>query len=139
MRGLERFRAVQQRDFKQVTVELERGRKTGHWMWYMFPQLAGLGQTEISRHYGINDIQEATDYLLDQELGQRLSQLCKTLLQLPASDAHAIFGTPDDLKLRSCMTLFDAVPATFPVFGQVLDKFYNGERDPLTLNLLKKS
>lgn len=105
-------------------------------MWYIFPQIAGLGTTEISRHYGIKDINEATDYLLDQELGLRLTNICKALLELETNDAHAIFGNPDNLKLKSSLTLFDAVPATFPVFGQVLDKFYKGERDPRTLQLL---
>lgn len=106
-------------------------------MWYIFPQIAGLGATETSRHYAIRDIKEATDYLMDEELSLRLTGMCKALLALETDDAHEIFGSPDDLKLRSSMTLFDAVPATFPVFGQVLDKFYGGKRDERTLDLLK--
>ena len=108
-------------------------------MWYIFPQVAGLGMTQTSRYYAIKDIREATDYLLDTELGLRLVTICHALLELETDDPYAIFGSPDDLKLKSSMTLFDAVPATFPVFGQVLDKFYAGERDHRTLELLKVS
>lgn len=105
-------------------------------MWYIFPQIAGLGTTEIAGYYAIKDMDEATRYLMDDELGVRLTTICKALLTLETNDARQIFGSPDDLKLRSSMTLFDAVPATIPVFGQVLDKFYLGERDQRTLQLL---
>jgi uncharacterized protein (DUF1810 family) len=108
-------------------------------MWYIFPQIEGLGMTEISRYYAIRDIGEATAYLMDEELGVKLINLCKALLVLETNDAHQVFGAPDDLKLKSSMTLFDAVPATFPVFGQVLDKFYGGERDDRTLAILDKN
>jgi uncharacterized protein (DUF1810 family) len=134
--GLERFKEAQARDYNNALSEIKSGRKRGHWMWYIFPQIAGLGMTDISRHYAIKDIQEATDYLMDQELGFGLTEICKALLQLESNDANAIFGSPDDLKLRSSMTLFDAVPATFPVFKQVLDKFYDGIPDPRTLAIL---
>ena len=136
MSNLNRFTEAQDRDYETALAEITAGRKRSHWMWYIFPQIAGLGTTDISRHYAIKDIQEATDYLMDQQLGLRLTAICKALLALDTNDAHAIFGSPDDLKLRSSMTLFDAVPATFPVFGQVLDKFYKGKRDPRTLELL---
>jgi uncharacterized protein (DUF1810 family) len=92
--------------------------------------------TDISRHYAIKDIGEATAYLMDQELGLRLTNICKALLELETNNAYQVFGSPDNLKLKSCMTLFEAVPASFPVFGQVLDKFYGGERDQRTLQLL---
>lgn len=137
MMGLERFKKAQEDTYDDALREIQSGRKTGHWMWYIFPQIAGLGMTETSRYYAIKDIQEASDFLMDQQLGFRLSQICEALLQLDNSDAQDILGRPDDLKLRSSMTLFDAVPATFPVFAQVLDKFYNGERDARTLQLLK--
>ena len=135
---LTRFKEAQDRDYEAALAEIKGGRKRSHWMWYIFPQIAGLGSTDISKHYAIKNLQEATDYLMDQELGYRLTEICKALLALDTDDAHYIFGSPDDLKLRSCMTLFDAVPATFPVFAQVLDKFYNGERDQQTLQRLKK-
>jgi uncharacterized protein (DUF1810 family) len=134
--NLKRFKEAQTRDYDIALAEIKAGQKLNHWMWYIFPQIAGLGTTDTSRHYAIKDITEATDLLMDQELGLRLTDICKALLQLETNDAQEIFGSPDDLKLKSSMTLFDAVPATFPVFGQVLDKFYNGERDQRTLQLL---
>jgi len=116
---LQRFRDAQDRDYEIALRELKGGRKKGHWMWYIFPQFAGLGMTEVSRYYAIKDIAEAGELLMDQELGLRLTTICKALLELETNDSHAVFGSPDDLKLRSSMTLFDAVPATFPVFAQV--------------------
>lgn len=95
--------------------------------------------TETARYYAILDMEEATEYLMDEELGGRLTTLCKALLALETSDAHEIFRSLDDLKLRSSMTLLDAVPATFPLFGQVLDKFYSDKRDELTLQLLRSN
>jgi uncharacterized protein (DUF1810 family) len=135
--GLERFKEAQERDFAVALQEIKNGHKRSHWMWYIFPQLAGLGMTETSRYYAIKDMQEATDYLMDEELGTRLAEICRVLLELDTNDPHKIFGSPDDLKLHSSITLFDAVPATFPVFGRVLDKFYGGTRDTRTLELLK--
>lgn len=137
--GLERFKKAQENDYSIALNEIKSGRKRSHWMWYIFPQVAGLGMTETSRHYAIKDMREATDYLLDTELGLRLVTICNALLKLETNDPYAIFGSPDDLKLKSSMTLFDAVPATFPVFSEVLDKFYAGERDLRTLELLKAS
>ncbi|PJJ79238.1 DUF1810 domain-containing protein [Mucilaginibacter auburnensis] len=139
MDNLQRFKESQKRDYETALAEIRAGRKKSHWMWYIFPQIAGLGATETSRFYAIKDIEEAGDYLMDQDLGYRLTEICKALLMLETNNATAIFGTPDDLKLRSSMTLFDAVPATFPVFGQVLDKFNNGQRDERTLAILASS
>ena len=136
--GLERFLKAQERDYEIALSEIKSGRKRSHWMWFIFPQNAGLGTTDISRHYAIKDMQEATDYLMDEILGLRLVNICKALLELESSDAYEIFGNPDNLKLKSSMTLFDAVSAIFPVFGQVLDKFYNGEHDERTLHILKR-
>lgn len=133
---LTRFKEAQAKDYATALSEIKNGRKLSHWMWYIFPQIAGLGMTETSKYYAIRDIKEATDYLMDEELGVNLTDICKALLALETNDARAVFGTPDDLKLKSSLTLFDAVPATFPVFGQVLDKFYSGQRDSRTLNLL---
>ncbi|MBL4675385.1 MAG: DUF1810 domain-containing protein [Mucilaginibacter sp.] len=136
--SLKRFYDVQRDHYEIALAEIKAGRKRSHWMWYIFPQIAFLGKTDISVYYAIKDLQEATDYLADQTLGFRLTEICKALLSLPGNDAYAVFGSPDHLKLRSSMTLFDAVPATFPVFGQVLDKFFSGERDQRTLDILKK-
>ena len=134
--NLQRFINAQEQAYPRALAEIKAGKKRSHWMWYIFPQIAGLGMTEISQHYAIRDIHEATDYLMEPTLGVRLTNICKALLELETNDAYEIFGSPDDLKLKSSMTLFDAVPATFPVFGQVLDKFYQGERDKRTLHLL---
>ena len=136
--GLDRFKEAQKRDFDIALKEVKAGHKRSHWMWYIFPQLAGLGMTETSQYYAIKNIKEATDYLMDNDLGTRLTEICKALLELKTNDPNKIFGSPDDLKLFSSMTLFDAVPATFPVFGQVLDKFYGGKLDMRTLELLKE-
>lgn len=135
--SLERYKEAQQQFYEIALSEIRSGRKRTHWMWYIFPQIAGLGQTETSKYYAIKDLREATDFLMDDGLGVNLTNICKALLELQTNDANLIFGSPDDLKLRSSMTLFDAVPATFPVFGQVLDKFYGGQRDQRTLELLK--
>jgi uncharacterized protein (DUF1810 family) len=134
--GLERFIKAQERDYETAMSEIRAGKKRGHWMWYIFPQVAGLGMSDMSKHYAIKDLREATDYLLAETLGVRLTNICKVLLELQTADPYEIFGSPDHLKLKSSMTLFDAVPATFPVFGQVLDKFYQREHDPQTLRLL---
>jgi len=136
---LERFKEAQKQDYETALSEIKSGKKRGHWMWYIFPQIAGLGMTETSRYYAIKNLDEATAYLQDQELGARLVNISKALLQLMTSDPYEIFGTPDDLKLKSSMTLFDAVPEASPVFGQVLDKFYQGQRDQKTLALLGKT
>ncbi|RFZ92915.1 DUF1810 domain-containing protein [Mucilaginibacter conchicola] len=139
MNELNRFIEAQTRDYATALDEIKAGRKRSHWMWYIFPQVAGLGKTDTSKHYAIRDVKEAEAFLLDPELGLKLVEICKALLQLETDDAHTIFGSPDNLKLHSSMTLFDAVPATFPVFSQVLAKFFGGKRDQRTLELLKQS
>ena len=139
MDNLQRFIAAQETVYDTALAEIKNGQKTGHWMWFIFPQVSGLGMTETSRLYAIRDIREAMDFVTHPVLGIRLINICKALLELASGDPHEIFGSPDDLKLKSSMTLFDAVPATFPVFGQVLDKFYKGRRDQRTLDILKNA
>lgn len=134
---LERFITAQKAVYQTALTELQAGRKQGHWMWYIFPQIQGLGFTETSKHYAIEDLSEATEYLAHRVLGPRLILMCNTLLELQTNDAHQIFGSPDDLKLKSSMTLFSAVPDTDPVFDKVLQKFYNGLKDHITLKILK--
>ncbi|MET3979658.1 uncharacterized protein (DUF1810 family) [Mucilaginibacter sp. UYP25] len=133
---LSRFIDAQAKDYQIALSEIRSGKKRSHWMWYIFPQVAGLGMTETSRYYAIKDVKEATDYLEHPRLGIRLVEICNALLALHINDPNALFGSPDDLKLRSSMTLFDAVPATYPIFSRVLEKFYNGQRDPRTLQIL---
>ena len=134
---LERFISAQQSAYHTALTELKAGKKQRHWMWYIFPQILGLGDTEISKKYAIQDLNEATEYLRHRILGPRLILLCYVLLSLKTKDAHKVFGSPDDLKLKSCMTLFSQVQFADPVFELVLEKFFNGLKDHITLKILK--
>lgn len=136
MADLQRFIDAQRNDYEQALQEVKSGRKRTHWMWYIFPQIHGLGMTPISDYYSIRSLREAKDYLKDPVLGARLVEISKALLELNTSDPHAVFGSPDDLKLRSCMTLFERADPQNPVFGDVLGKYYRGERDQRTLEIL---
>ena len=135
---LNRFTDAQQTDFETALAEIKSGRKRGHWMWYIFPQIRGLGFSQTSRFYAIKDKEEAIAYLNHPVLGEKLINISKELLKLPVNDANAIFGSPDDLKLRSCMTLFAALPGTDPVFEAVLEKFFGGMGDDNTLEILNQ-
>jgi uncharacterized protein (DUF1810 family) len=134
--NLQRFLDAQATDYAQALAEVKAGRKRSHWMWYIFPQVQGLGFSETSRFYGIKDLAEATAYLQHPVLGPRLVAICEALLKLPGSNVTAIMGSPDDMKLRSSMTLFGAVPGAAPVFEAVLAKFFGGKPDAQTLRLL---
>ena len=134
--NLQRFIDAQRSDYATALREIKSGKKQGHWMWYIFPQLLGLGYTSTSVTYAIKDVDEAAAYLGHPVLGGRLVEICNALLALDDNDAHKIFGSPDDLKLRSSMTLFSLVPAADKVFQQVLDKFFGGRKDEKTLQLL---
>jgi len=131
--GLARFVEAQSAVFASVLAELGAGRKTSHWMWFVFPQLTSLGRSDTARFYGLEDGAEATAYWRHPVLGERLKQCARLVLATEGESAHDIFGSPDDLKLRSCMTLFDAVAPDEPVFREVLARFYGGEPDPATL------
>lgn len=133
---LQRFLDAQATDYAQALAEVQAGRKRSHWMWYIFPQIQGLGFSSISKHYAIRDLAEAKAYLRHPVLGPRLVEISMTLLGLASSDASRVFGSPDDLKLKSSMTLFAAVPGADTVFEQVLAKFFGGVRDGKTLQLL---
>ena len=134
--NLQRFLDAQKTDYAQALAEIKNGRKRSHWMWYIFPQIQGLGFSSISQHYAIKNRQEAQEYLAHPVLGSRLVEISQALLGLASSNATSIMGNPDDLKLRSSMTLFGAVPGASPVFQQVLDKFFGGAEDNKTLQLL---
>ncbi|WP_440320762.1 DUF1810 domain-containing protein [Laedolimicola sp.] len=114
------------------------GYKRTHWMWYIFPQIAGLGMSPTSQFYAIANLEEAKAYLKDPVLGAHMLKLCQALLELESQDAAAIFGWPDDMKLKSCMTLFEQAEPEQPIFGRILDEFFMGERDQKTIELLKK-
>ena len=134
--GLDKYVSAQARDYDAALREIRGGRKRTHWIWYIFPQLDGLGYSPTAQYYGIRDLEQAKDYMAHPVLGPRLVEISEALLALPSSDPGAVMGYPDDLKLCSSMTLFELAAPDQPVFGKVLDKFYGGRRDPLTLRLL---
>jgi uncharacterized protein (DUF1810 family) len=133
---LDRFVAAQEGVFPQALAELRRGRKESHWMWFVFPQLAGLGRSETARFYGISSADEARAYLAHPVLGPRLRDAAEAVLGHAALSAEAIFGVVDAMKLKSSMTLFAAVAEDPAPFAAVLAAFFAGERDPATLGLL---
>ena len=133
---LQRFVDAQASVIEAVVAELERGRKRSHWMWFVFPQLQGLGRSPTAEYYGIASRQEALAYWRHPVLGPRLARCARLALDAPFATAREIFGSPDDLKLRSCMTLFAAVAPEEPVFAQVLGRFFDGQPDERTLELL---
>ncbi len=137
--SLDRFTVAQQKIYDQALAEVRRGRKTSHWMWFIFPQLKGLGNSDNAKFYGIADLAEATAYLHHPILGPRLIEISNALLTLPTGNAEAVMGSPDDLKLHSSMTLFAHVRPTDPGFSQVLEKYFHGKEDPRTIALLGTS
>lgn len=133
---LERFVSAQERGYLTALAEIRQGRKRSHWMWYIFPQLRGLGMSSTSYFYGIENLEEARAFLGDPYLGKNLIEISEALLSLDKGDARSVMGSPDDLKLRSSMTLFSLAVPEEPVFQKVLDKYYRGLPDPATLRLL---
>jgi len=136
---LTRFLDAQNQLYLKALSEIKSGRKETHWMWFIFPQLAGLGQSETAKFYAISNITEAAAYLAHPVLGKHLLEISEQLLNTDGKTAKEIFGNPDDLKLRSCMTLFANVPDTYPIFEKVIDKYFNGFQDERTLQLLIKN
>jgi uncharacterized protein (DUF1810 family) len=134
--GLDRFIKAQERDYSKALSEIRKGRKTGHWIWYIFPQIEGLGYSEMSKHYAIRNIEEAKEFIAHPILRNRLIEISRALLGQQGS-ARQIMGSPDDMKLRSSMTLFSIVSQTEPVFDEVLQKFFEGMKDPATMELVK--
>ncbi|WP_296443212.1 DUF1810 domain-containing protein [Rhodoferax sp. UBA5149] len=134
--GLQRFVEAQDRVYESVCNELALGEKTSHWMWFIFPQLKGLGRSPIAKHFGIASAAEALDFWQHPVLGQRLKECTQLVLAQPHTTAHDIFGSPDDLKFKSCMTLFAQVAPDEPMFKQALTRFFGGMVDESTLRLL---
>lgn len=132
---LQRFIDAQNESYVRALEEIKAGRKRSHWMWFIFPQMKGLGRSSTSIFYGMNDMDEAREYLAHPILGERLREISQVLLQLDTNDANAVFGSPDDMKLRSCMTLFDNISPN-DIFADVLDKYFDGHRDNKTNTLL---
>lgn len=135
LHSLDRFLTAQKPVYDQVLTELSDGRKRTHWMWFIFPQIAGLGTSETSRRFAIRNLDEARAFLAHPILGARLRQCAALLLQLRDRSAHEIFGSPDDLKLHSSATLFAQVSPSGSVFRQLLDQFFGSEEDTRTLAL----
>lgn len=134
--ALERFVQAQEPLIADIRRELSAGRKRSHWMWFVFPQLRALGRSPTAQHYGIASLAEAQAYMAHPVLGPRLVECAGLVLAVERRSAHEIFGSPDDMKLRSSMTLFAGAAPDTPVFGEVLRRYYNSEPDPKTIELL---
>ena len=137
MSDITRFIKAQERTHASALQELKNGYKSSHWSWWEIPQIIGLGMTSTSRQYAIRDLAEAKEYLANKILRAHLLELCDALLSLETNDAEYVMGYPDDLKLRSCMTLFQAADPDCGTFQAVLDKFFGGKPDEKTLRILK--
>ena len=136
---LNRFIKAQEREFEKAIREIrEDGHKSGHWMWYIFPQIRGIGESVNAHIYSIRDLQEAKEYLENPYLAGNLQEICRALLALPSNDPKFVFGYPDDLKLCSSMTLFRQAAPEASIFGKLLDKFYDGKPCELTLKILSE-
>lgn len=143
MFDLERFVQPQLEDFDTAMSEIKAGRKRSHWIWYMFPQYVDLGRSSTAKYYGIGSLMEASAYLSHPVLGANLVKLTQALLDQSSRDAHRVMGFPDDLKLKSSMTLFKYASAAFPdadnaneaLFAKVLDEFFDGEECQVTLEI----
>jgi uncharacterized protein (DUF1810 family) len=133
---LARFVQAQDEAFEVALSEVQRGRKISHWMWFIFPQLRGLGYSAMAMHYGITGKDEARAYLTHEVLGQRLITICEAALAVEGKSATEIFGEPDDMKLRSCATLFAKVSMANSVFHRIIDKYFDGDFDQRTIDLL---
>ena len=135
---LNRFISAQEGVYDRALAELREGLKRSHWMWYIFPQIDGLGHSPTTRHYSIKSLEEARQYLAHPVLGPRLVECVEAVLVVQGASASEIFGFPDDMKLQSSMTLFELVSGPASVFERVLDKYYQGKRDSRTLQIVGK-
>jgi len=133
--NLERFVEAQAPVYDRALAELKAGRKQSHWMWFVFPQIAGLGRSPMAQHYAIQNLAEARAYLAHPLLGTRLRECTQAVLDVEGKTAHEIFGSPDDLKFRSSLTLFD-LASPDNIFRTALEKYFDGEADALTVEKL---
>ena len=135
--NISRFIKAQENNYEQALAEIKLGRKRSHWMWYIFPQFEGLGHSEMSKFYAIKNLNEAKEYLNHSILGNRLREITNELLKLDDTNANQIFGSPDDLKLKSSMTLFSAVDdRNDNIFKRVIEKYFDNHLDKRTLDLI---
>ena len=132
---LSRFHKAQKGSYETALAEIRAGRKRSHWIWYIFPQIQGLGYSSTAQYYAIENLEEAKAYLADPVLRERLLEISNALLALDSCDPTDVMGYPDDLKLRSSMTLFSLADPECTVFRDVLEKFYDGREDPRTIAL----
>ena len=135
---LRRFHRAQATDYEAALAQIRSGRKTSHWIWYIFPQVKGLGHSYNAEYFGLDGMEEARAYLEDPVLKGRLVEISTALLELPDHDPVSVMGFPADLKLCSCMTLFHHAAPEEAVFQQVLDQFFHGKEDELTLRILSE-
>ena len=138
MYDLTRFLKAQEDSYQTALLEMKAGRKKSHWMWYIFPQIHGLGRSSMAQRYAIRDLAEAKEYIEHPVLGPRLVEISEALLEHEGLDARMIMGQPDDLKLRSCMTLFQLAAPEEPVVGKVLEKYFGGRPDERTIAIIKE-
>ena len=134
---LQRFVAAQAPVYDRVRTELKNGRKQSHWMWFIFPQIAGLGHSAMAQRYAISSLHEAEAYLQHPVLGPRLLECTKLVTQVTGKTIHEILSSPDDMKFRSCMTLFEQAATDKQPFVDALEKYFDGERDGLTLERIR--
>lgn len=135
-KGVERFLSAQKNDYQTALQEIRSGRKRSHWMWYIFPQIAGLGHSRTAQYYAVRDMDEAREYLANDTLRGNLIKISQALLEVDSDHAAEVMGRPDDLKLKSSMTLFAEAEPECEVFQKVLDKFFQGEKDKKTIEIL---
>ncbi|MEN2400737.1 DUF1810 domain-containing protein [Flavobacterium sp. MC2016-06] len=136
---LMRFLDAQNKLYLTALSEINKGKKETHWMWFIFPQIKGLGTSDTANYYAINDLKEAAEFLEHPILGKHLIEISELLLTFSKKSAEAILGDLDARKLRSCMTLFFLVENTNPIFQNVLDAFFSGELDPLTMSIINST
>ena len=136
MIDLQIFVQAQEDIYEQALAELKNGSKESHWMWFVFPQIAGLGNSEMARKYAIPNLADAKAYLSHDLLGSRLRECTEAVLAVEGRTAHEILGSPDDVKLKSCMTLFEVADGPDSVFSSILEKYFEGQRDERSLTIL---
>lgn len=137
-KSLDRFLIAQQNYYYDAYTELKAGKKRSHWMWFIFPQIRGLGYSDMAKYYAIESREEAENYITDPTLGHNLIEISTALLEIKDNDAKKVMGEPDDRKLQSCMTLFSTVAPEIDVFEKVLQKFYGRVKDSKTLEILQE-
>ena len=136
MYNIDRFIDSHEVYYEMDLTEIKNGYKYGHWMWFIFPQLKGLGESDLADYYGISGLEEAKEYYNNDYLRKHLIEISKALLRVENKSINYIMGYPDNLKLKSCMTLFELVDPKEEIFKEVLDKYYSGERDDLTIKMV---